>query len=321
MALNRAKQMDLNVKSPIDGQVITWDLNNRLMHRPVQRGQELLRVADPSGPWQLELQMPENHMGFVVETQQKRFRQARDTLRGWMLEDAKNVKPREGEDAANTGNRRREHAGRDTGRTVARQNSRCVFEAVPRPSSNPFATRPPMPKSAEKLDAVLQAKTYDKAQDQTESGDSRVAGAKAAGAAEASGDARAEGPEAAGPLKLPESQTEGSEAPRAAENVGDTRPEATRAAENVGDARPEAAGAAEAAGIAEQKDQKPPEPPKTPETPDLFTRLQAVPRDNAPDDRIVRYPISWPPTRRDPPRARRRFTAAPRFAAKKATRC
>ena len=60
---------ELSVRSPIDGVVVTWDLKNRLSGRPVQRGQTLLRVADPKGPWQLELQLPDNDVGFLTSAQ------------------------------------------------------------------------------------------------------------------------------------------------------------------------------------------------------------------------------------------------------------
>jgi multidrug efflux pump subunit AcrA (membrane-fusion protein) len=60
---------ELEVHSPIRGQVVTWDVDNRLKRRPVTRGQTLLRVADPDGPWQLELHVPENDMGFIASAQ------------------------------------------------------------------------------------------------------------------------------------------------------------------------------------------------------------------------------------------------------------
>jgi multidrug efflux pump subunit AcrA (membrane-fusion protein) len=60
------KMKYLEIHSPIDGQVVTWDLNNLLKNRPVQRGQVLMRVADLNGPWRLELHMPENRMGHIV---------------------------------------------------------------------------------------------------------------------------------------------------------------------------------------------------------------------------------------------------------------
>jgi stringent starvation protein B len=49
---------------------VTWDLENRLLHRPVQRGQILLRVANPGGPWQLELHMSEDRMGHVARAEE-----------------------------------------------------------------------------------------------------------------------------------------------------------------------------------------------------------------------------------------------------------
>ena len=67
--LYRTKKDELRVTSPRRGQIITWDLYDRLIHRPVQRGQVLMRVADPEGPWQLELRMPEDRMGYIVQAQ------------------------------------------------------------------------------------------------------------------------------------------------------------------------------------------------------------------------------------------------------------
>jgi len=69
--LYRMKRDDLKVRSPMQGQVVTWDLYRRLINRPVQRGQVLMRVADPAGPWQLELHMPEDQMGFITKAQNK----------------------------------------------------------------------------------------------------------------------------------------------------------------------------------------------------------------------------------------------------------
>ena len=36
-----------------------------LRQRPVNRGEVLLKVADPTGPWELEVYMPENRMGHI----------------------------------------------------------------------------------------------------------------------------------------------------------------------------------------------------------------------------------------------------------------
>jgi multidrug resistance efflux pump len=67
--LYQAKAKELEVHSPADGQVVTWDLYDLLIHRPVKRGDVLIRIADPTGPWQLELHAPENQMGYIIEAQ------------------------------------------------------------------------------------------------------------------------------------------------------------------------------------------------------------------------------------------------------------
>lgn len=59
----------LEVKSPIDGQVLTWDLRRRLTNRPVQPGQVLMTVADPTGPWEAHLQIPINRLGYISDAQ------------------------------------------------------------------------------------------------------------------------------------------------------------------------------------------------------------------------------------------------------------
>ncbi len=72
LALLKEKIKDLDITSPRDGQVVTWDLQKLLENRPVQRGQVLMQVADKEGPWQLELQMPEDSMGHIVQAQRER---------------------------------------------------------------------------------------------------------------------------------------------------------------------------------------------------------------------------------------------------------
>ncbi len=44
----KAKREQLTVRSPIDGQVITWDVKKMLAQRPVSTGQVLMTVADPT---------------------------------------------------------------------------------------------------------------------------------------------------------------------------------------------------------------------------------------------------------------------------------
>lgn len=94
LALCKINQAELSIKSPISGQVITWDLRNRLpISRPVQRGQVLMRIADPSGPWQLEIHMPENRMGNVEWIRQDFFNKARNKLRELIREEVRGKSP------------------------------------------------------------------------------------------------------------------------------------------------------------------------------------------------------------------------------------
>jgi multidrug efflux pump subunit AcrA (membrane-fusion protein) len=57
----------LSIKSPADGQVVTtWDVLENLRERPVERGQVLLSLADPTGDWELRLPMPEDRIGHMA---------------------------------------------------------------------------------------------------------------------------------------------------------------------------------------------------------------------------------------------------------------
>ncbi|MCA9017727.1 MAG: efflux RND transporter periplasmic adaptor subunit, partial [Planctomycetaceae bacterium] len=68
-ALLKQQQDALTLKSPIPGEVLTWDLQEKLLARPVQRGQRLLTVADLKGPWILKMQIPDSEIGHVLEAQ------------------------------------------------------------------------------------------------------------------------------------------------------------------------------------------------------------------------------------------------------------
>jgi hypothetical protein len=61
----------LVVTSPIRGRVLTWDVGHQLLARPVERGEVLVTVADLSSPWQLELAVPDDQMGYVLAAQEE----------------------------------------------------------------------------------------------------------------------------------------------------------------------------------------------------------------------------------------------------------
>lgn len=66
-----AQQKDLELRSPLDGTVVTWNAKDLLAARPVARGQALLTVDDLAGPWVVELQVADNRIGHVVEAQER----------------------------------------------------------------------------------------------------------------------------------------------------------------------------------------------------------------------------------------------------------
>ena len=60
------KEKKLTVRAPVSGQVITWKVDEDLRSRPVQQGQIVMEIADPSQGWQIDLMMPEKRMGHVT---------------------------------------------------------------------------------------------------------------------------------------------------------------------------------------------------------------------------------------------------------------
>ncbi|MDV6033357.1 MAG: HlyD family efflux transporter periplasmic adaptor subunit [Phycisphaera sp. RhM] len=69
IALVRKQRDSLEIRSPIGGRILTWDPEDLLADRPVQRGQLLVSVADLSGPWVLELLVPDRSVGHVISAQ------------------------------------------------------------------------------------------------------------------------------------------------------------------------------------------------------------------------------------------------------------
>ena len=59
----------LTLRSPIDGEVLTPDVQSLLTSRPVERGQTLLTVADVASGWELVAEAPQRDVGAIVEAQ------------------------------------------------------------------------------------------------------------------------------------------------------------------------------------------------------------------------------------------------------------
>jgi multidrug efflux pump subunit AcrA (membrane-fusion protein) len=65
----KSKQSECEVRSPIEGDVLTWNVRQLLEDRPVGRGQVLLTVGDLSGPWKVDLRIPDRQAGHVLAAQ------------------------------------------------------------------------------------------------------------------------------------------------------------------------------------------------------------------------------------------------------------
>jgi hypothetical protein len=68
----------LEVRSPMKGQILTWQVHDKLLNRPVEKGQVLLTVADPAQDWDLELKLPEDRMGHILRAMQEQGTEALD---------------------------------------------------------------------------------------------------------------------------------------------------------------------------------------------------------------------------------------------------
>lgn len=63
--LHEKRADDLVIRSPIDGKVVSWDVEKMLRSRPIMTGQVLLEIADLKQPLTLELELPEKREGHL----------------------------------------------------------------------------------------------------------------------------------------------------------------------------------------------------------------------------------------------------------------
>ncbi|MFO0895892.1 MAG: biotin/lipoyl-binding protein [Pirellulales bacterium] len=70
--LYSAEKAKLELKSPIAGLVISSDVLDELVRRPVGLGDKLMQIADPTGELELEILMPEDRMGHVAQAETAR---------------------------------------------------------------------------------------------------------------------------------------------------------------------------------------------------------------------------------------------------------
>ena len=61
----------MEIRSPQDGEVTTWEPQKTLQGRPVEVGQELLQVAATGGDWVMEVDVPDDDMGPILEAKSR----------------------------------------------------------------------------------------------------------------------------------------------------------------------------------------------------------------------------------------------------------
>jgi len=97
LALIHKQSEFLIVKAPFNGRVDRWDLNQALADRPVTHGQYLCDVLDIDGDWTIELNIPDDVAGYVLNAQSRKpcpvsylFRTASDRTYQSHLENISN---------------------------------------------------------------------------------------------------------------------------------------------------------------------------------------------------------------------------------------
>ena len=63
----KAKEQQLVLESPMNGEIVTWDVRQRLYGRTVEPGQIVLSLAQPEKDWELELEVPDDKIGYIAE--------------------------------------------------------------------------------------------------------------------------------------------------------------------------------------------------------------------------------------------------------------
>ena len=61
----------LQIKSPIKGRVVNWNIRSNLINRPVEQGQSLMTIVPPDTQWEVELEMPERRLSHLVAAQRE----------------------------------------------------------------------------------------------------------------------------------------------------------------------------------------------------------------------------------------------------------
>jgi len=100
VALLENRIRPLTILAPMAGIIATWQPDRQLLNRPVMAGNLLLNVIDEEGPWTMDLEVPEEDAGYIMEAWRHRRKGQRlpvDYLlasnpekryRGWLMDVA-----------------------------------------------------------------------------------------------------------------------------------------------------------------------------------------------------------------------------------------
>ncbi len=63
----RSERKKLSIHSPIVGQVMTWQVQQKLTNKPVRWGDPMLKIAQLDGEWNLVFRVPERRIGYILD--------------------------------------------------------------------------------------------------------------------------------------------------------------------------------------------------------------------------------------------------------------
>ncbi len=66
LSLVKQAMSELQIRSPMDGEIMTWDPQQTLAGRPVERGQILLDLGDTQGEWVVDVRVTDQSMGHIL---------------------------------------------------------------------------------------------------------------------------------------------------------------------------------------------------------------------------------------------------------------
>ncbi|MCA8989345.1 MAG: efflux RND transporter periplasmic adaptor subunit, partial [Planctomycetaceae bacterium] len=59
------RMSSLSIHSPLSGVLLTWDIEQQLQDRPIERGEELFQVGNPDSPWEAIIEIADRDLRYV----------------------------------------------------------------------------------------------------------------------------------------------------------------------------------------------------------------------------------------------------------------